>query len=53
MTGTGEIIEIQGTAEKEPFHHDQLDRLLNLAGQGISQLIKMQEQSLESSEIQN
>jgi len=53
MTGTGEIIEIQGTAEKEPFHHDQLDRLLNLAGQGISQLIKMQEQSLGSSEIQN
>jgi ribonuclease PH len=46
MTAAGEIIEIQGTAEKEPFHRDQLDRLLNLADKGISQLIRLQRASL-------
>src|SRR6185312_862131 len=37
MTGRGGIVEIQGTAEREPFTRAQLDALLELASSGISQ----------------
>lgn len=39
MTGSGKIVEVQGTAEGEPFDRDQLDRMLDLAGKGISELV--------------
>jgi len=39
MTGRGGIVEIQGTAEGEPFSRDQLDRLLDLAESGIGRII--------------
>lgn len=42
MTGAGEFVEVQGTAERQPFPRNQLDRLLALAGSGISQLIEAQ-----------
>src|SRR5690606_17741619 len=38
MTGTGGIIEVQGTAEGAPFSRAELDRLLGLAEQGIARL---------------
>ncbi len=42
MTGSGGIIEVQGTAEGEPFSRAQLTTLLDLAGQGIEQLTAAQ-----------
>jgi ribonuclease PH len=45
-TGDGRFIEIQGTAEREPFTREQMDQLLVLAKGGIEQLIKMQRETL-------
>ena len=42
LTGNGGIVEIQGTAEQDPFSRKQFDRLLELAEQGISQLTEFQ-----------
>jgi ribonuclease PH len=42
MTGSGRLVEVQGTAEGEPFTRDELDRLLNLAEAGIAELTKLQ-----------
>jgi ribonuclease PH len=46
MTGKGGIIEIQGTAEGEPFTREQMNMLLDLAQGGIRQLIALQEKAL-------
>jgi ribonuclease PH len=46
MTESGGFIEIQGTAEGEPFHKVQLDALLPLAESGIQQLITIQREAL-------
>ncbi|HHU76761.1 MAG TPA: ribonuclease PH [Firmicutes bacterium] len=46
MTGRGELIEIQGTAEKRPFSKDELDQLLALASSGVELLISAQKESL-------
>jgi ribonuclease PH len=42
MTAEGKFIEVQGTAEGEPFARDAMDRLVNLARDGISELFKIQ-----------
>ncbi len=42
MTGTGNIVEIQGTAEKDPFSEEQLLALLALARKGIGKLVDLQ-----------
>ncbi len=42
MVGSGKFVEVQGTAERAPFSKQQMDKLLNLAVQGIRELIKMQ-----------
>ncbi len=42
-TGTGELIEVQGTAEGEPFARTELDRLLDLALAGCRSLTALQE----------
>ena len=47
MTGQDEYVEIQGTAEGDPFSQDQLDRLLELARGGIRELISRQRTVLE------
>ena len=46
MTGTGEFIEIQGTAERAPFTTDGLLQTLTLARQGIEQLLTAQRTAL-------
>jgi ribonuclease PH len=46
MTATGEFVEIQGTAERQPFPRRQLDDLLQLAESGIVQLIDRQKRAL-------
>ena len=42
LTGSGGIVEVQGTAETEPFSRLQLDELHDLAHQGVDALTKMQ-----------
>jgi len=42
MTGSGKIVEVQGTAEGDPFDRDQLDRMLDLATKGIAELVAEQ-----------
>ncbi len=42
MTGTGGIVEVQGTAEKEPFSQEQFDALMLLAKKGIAELVNLQ-----------
>lgn len=49
MTGSGAMVEIQGTAEQNPFTADQLNTMLDLGRQGIEQLVTMQKQVLEIS----
>nr|WP_024871788.1 ribonuclease PH [Tolumonas lignilytica] len=46
MTETGKMIEIQGTAEGEPFSQEELMQLLELGKQGIQQIIQQQHQAL-------
>lgn len=46
MTGKGKFVEIQGTAENEPFDRNQLDALLQLAEKGIQELITLQKSVL-------
>ncbi len=46
MTESGRFVEVQGTAEGQPFGRDQLDALLDLATSGIEQIIKRQNQLL-------
>ncbi len=41
-TGSGGFVEIQGTAEKEPFDDKQMAALLSLADKGIKELIEIQ-----------
>lgn len=42
MTADGRFVEVQGTAEREPFPRDTMDRLLDLARKGITQLLEIQ-----------
>lgn len=42
MTGSGGIVEVQGTAETTPFGQDQFDALMTLARKGIKELTSLQ-----------
>jgi ribonuclease PH len=42
MTGSGNIVEVQATAEKDPFSEEQLLALLALARKGIGKLVDLQ-----------
>ena len=42
MTRDGRIVEIQATAEGDPFTRKQMERLLDLAGKGIAELVSLQ-----------
>ena len=44
MTGEDKIVEIQGTAEKEPFSSTDLDALLSLAKKGIGEIIEIEKE---------
>ncbi len=46
MTGAGKFIEIQGTAEKEPFDARQMEELLALAKAGIGRLLNLEKKIL-------
>jgi len=45
-TGSGKFIELQGTAEREPFSREQMDEMLILAEKGIHQLFEIQRRVL-------
>jgi len=47
MNGSGDFIEVQGTAEGHPFNQGELDAMLALARQGIDQLLAEQRRVLE------
>ncbi len=49
MDAKDRLIEVQGTAEGEPFDRDQLDRLLDLGRRGIRKLIRLQRQARRES----
>ena len=42
MTGSGGIVEVQGTAETDPFSQEQFDALMALARKGIAELVELQ-----------
>ena len=42
MSGEGQLIEVQGTAEQQPFDRSELDTMLDLAEAGIRDLVDMQ-----------
>jgi ribonuclease PH len=46
MTGSGDLVEVQGTAEGDPFSRDDLTRLVDLAEVGIRRLTEIQRQVL-------
>ncbi len=46
LTGGGDIVEIQMTAEEEPFSRDRFDAMLGLATKGIAELVALQRQAL-------
>jgi ribonuclease PH len=45
-TGDGRFVEVQGTAEREPFDRDLLDQLLDLAVGGCADLARLQREAL-------
>jgi len=46
MTESGKFVEVQGTAEGEPFSKEDLDKMLSLGKEGILKLIKKQKEVL-------
>jgi ribonuclease PH len=46
MTGTGGIVEVQGTAEKIPFTEEQFLNLLALAKKGVAKLVDLQKMAV-------
>jgi ribonuclease PH len=48
MTGTGGIVELQGTAEGEPFSRSEMDAMMRLADKGIRELVAAQRAALET-----
>ena len=47
-TGDGRFIEVQGTAEGQPFTREQMDNLLELARKGIAELVQLQRQAINA-----
>jgi ribonuclease PH len=46
MTGDGRFVEVQGTAEQEPFPREEMEQLLSLAESGIRRLLEAQEAAI-------
>ncbi|MEQ8735416.1 MAG: ribonuclease PH [Rhodospirillaceae bacterium] len=52
LTGSGKIVEIQGTAEEHPFTAAEFQNLLDLAQTGCADLVKMQQAALDAITVQ-
>lgn len=48
MTGSGGFVEIQGTAEENPFSADELAKLIGLAQKGVNELVELQKAALKA-----
>ncbi|WP_415155519.1 ribonuclease PH [Maritalea sp.] len=48
MTGSGGFVEIQGTAEENPFSADELAQLIGLAQKGVNELVELQKAALKA-----
>ncbi|MDG2242503.1 MAG: ribonuclease PH [Rhodospirillaceae bacterium] len=48
LTGSGRIVEIQGTAEEDPFTVEEFQGLLDLAQMGCADLVRMQQAALDA-----
>jgi ribonuclease PH len=48
MTNSGDLIEVQGTAEGRAFSRDALSQVLDLAEMGITDLFQIQQEALSS-----
>ncbi|OJX81766.1 MAG: ribonuclease PH [Magnetospirillum sp. 64-120] len=46
LTGTGGIVEVQGTAEERPFSRAQFSQLMELAEKGVTELVRLQNQAV-------
>ena len=46
MTESGKLIEVQGTAEGEPFSFDELNEMLGLAKDGLYEIFNAQKSAL-------
>ena len=51
MTGEGELVEVQATAEKTPFGRASLDEMLELAAGGIDELAAAQEEAVAAARV--
>jgi ribonuclease PH len=49
MTGSGNFVEVQGTAEGDPFTFDQMQQMIGLAQQGILEIAQHQKNILSDS----
>ncbi len=47
MTDSGDFVEVQGTAERDPFSRKQMDEMLGFAEKGIKRLIEIQKETLK------
>jgi len=48
MTAEGKFIEVQGTAEKEPYDRRSLNAMLDLAEQGIREILILQQAAIRA-----
>ena len=46
MSGDGRFVEVQGTAEGQPFDRSELDQLLDLGAAGCARLAELQQEAL-------
>ena len=46
MTETGKLVEVQGTAEEEPFSFDEMQEMMTLAKHAINELLDLQKSAL-------
>jgi ribonuclease PH len=46
MTSNGQFVEVQGTAEHEPFSREQMDAMLALAERGLRELFRLQQEAV-------
>ena len=52
MTGGGNLVEIQASAEGDPFSPDIVGEAIALAGQGIKTLLQIQEEAIKAIQTQ-
>jgi len=51
MTADGRLVEVQATAEREPFTRDELDGLLDVAGGGIEEIMAAQDEAVDAERV--